>query len=150
MYDVAVDDLEKFPGAKWFIGARMNFAENLLKYRDTHIAFLSRSETKESASMTYEELYDSVSSLAKSLRRIGVAAGDRVAAYMPNLIETAIAMLATISIGAIWSSCGAELGPRAVLDRFSQSEYESHPSQRQMPSGRQEMRLPKQRLNPSP
>ena len=72
--------------------------------------------------MTHAELYDSVARLAKSLREIGVAIGDRVAAYMSNLMETAIAMLAVTSIGAIWSSCGTELGPKAVLDRFGQIE----------------------------
>ena len=121
-YDVVVDDLNKFPGAKWFNGARLNFAENLLRYRDDHAAFLSRGENLKSARMTYTELHDSVSRLAKSLRETGVAPGERVATYMPNLMETAIAMLATTSIGAIWASCGTELGPRAVIDRFSQIE----------------------------
>ena len=121
-YDTVVDDLTKFPGAKWFIGARLNFAENLLRYRDDHLAFIFRGETRKSAKMTYAELYDSVACLAKPLRDIGVAPGDRVAAYMPNLMETAIAMLATTSLGAIWSSCGTELGPRAVLDRLGQIE----------------------------
>jgi acetoacetyl-CoA synthetase len=121
-YDRVVDDLTKFPGAKWFTGARLNFAENFLKYRDDQLAFIFRGETQKSARMTYAELYESVGCLAKPLREEGVAPGDRVAAYMPNLIETAIAMLATTSIGAIWSSCGTELGPSAVLDRFGQIE----------------------------
>jgi len=121
-YDTVVDDLSKFPGAKWFVGARLNFAENLLRYRDDHDAFIFKGETQKSARISYAELYDSVARLAKSLREIGVAAGDRVVAYMPNLIETAIAMLAVTSIGATWSSCGAELGPKAVLDRFGQIE----------------------------
>ena len=121
-YDKVVDDLSRFPGAKWFIGARLNFAENLLRYRDNHVAFVFKGETQKSARMTYAELYDSVARLAKSLREIGVAPGDRVCAYMPNLIETAIAMLAATSIGAVWSSCGAELGTLAVLDRLGQIE----------------------------
>lgn len=121
-YDVVVDDLSKFPGAKWFVGARLNFAENLLRYRDDHAAFTFRGETQKSARMTYAELYDSVACLAKPLREVGVAPGDRVAAYMPDLMETAIAMLAATSIGAIWSSCGTELGPRAVVDRLGQIE----------------------------
>ncbi|MDH5451012.1 MAG: acetoacetate--CoA ligase [Candidatus Bathyarchaeota archaeon] len=121
-YDIVVDRLTKFPSAKWFIGARLNFAENLLRYRDDHLAFIFKGETQKSAKMTYAELYDSVASLAKSLRDLGVAPGERVAAYMPNLMETAIAMLATTSLGAIWSSCGTELGPRAVLDRLGQIE----------------------------
>jgi acetoacetyl-CoA synthetase len=119
-YDVVVDDLRKFPGAKWFVGARLNFAENLLKYRDDHVALIFRGETQKSARMTYTELYDSVARLAEPLRELKVAPGDRVAAYMPNLIETAIAMLAVTSVGAIWSSCGTELGPEAVVDRLGQ------------------------------
>ena len=119
-YDVVVDDLSKFPGAKWFIGARLNFAENLLRHKDDHLAFIFRGEAQKAARMTYAELFDSVAFLAKSLRDIGVTARDRVAAYMPNIMETAIAMLAATSIGAILSSCGTELGPRAVLDRFGQ------------------------------
>lgn len=121
-YDMVVDDLGKFPGAGWFVGARLNFAENLLRFRDAHLAFVFRGETLKSASMTYAELYDSVACLAKSLRESGVVSGDRVAAYMPNLIETAVAMLAATSLGAVWSSCGTELGPGAVVDRLSQIE----------------------------
>jgi len=121
-YDVVVDDLTKFPGARWFVGSRLNFAENLLRYRDDHLAFIFKGETQKSVRMTYAELYDSVACLATSLREAGVAPGDRVVAYMPNLMETAIAMLATTSLGGIWSSCGTELGPGAVLDRLSQIE----------------------------
>jgi len=121
-YDKVVDDLNRFPGAKWFIGARLNFAENLLRYRDKHAAFAFKGETQKSAKMTYAEVYNSVARLAKSLREIGVAPGDRVCAYMPNLMETAIAMLATTSIGATWASCGADLGTQAALDRLGQIE----------------------------
>lgn len=119
-YDKVVDDIRKFPGAKWFSGARLNFAENLLRHRDDHTAFIFRREAQNSVDITYAELYDIVSRLAGSLIETGVVAGDRVAGYMPNLAQTAIAMLATTSVGAIWSSCGTELGPKAVLDRFSQ------------------------------
>jgi len=121
-YDEVVDDLSKFPGAKWFGGARLNFAENLLRYRDNHLAFIFKGETQKSARVTYAELYDSVARLAKSLREAGVKPGDRVAAYMPNLIETAIAMLAATSIGAAWSSCATDLGAQATLDRLGQIE----------------------------
>lgn len=121
-YDEVVDDLSKFPGAKWFTSARMNFAENLLRYRDDLPAFIFRGETEKAAGMTYAGLYDCVGRLSASLRRMGVAPGDRVAAYMPNLMETAIAMLAATSVGAIWSSCATDLGPQAVLDRFGQIE----------------------------
>ncbi|MHB8482173.1 MAG: acetoacetate--CoA ligase [Nitrospiria bacterium] len=121
-YEGVVDGLHRFPGANWFMGVRLNFAENLLRFKDDHIAFISRGEAGMSSRVTYAELYDSVARLAKSLREAGVLPGDRVAAYMPNLMETAFAMLATTSIGAVWSSCGAELGPEAVLDRFGQIE----------------------------
>jgi len=121
-YDAVVDDLSRFPGAKWFPDARLNFAENLLRYRDNHIAFVFRGENKKANRITYAELYNSVARLAKSLRDMGIKPGDRVAAYMPNLIETAIAMLAATSIGAIWSSCATDLGAQATLDRLGQIE----------------------------
>ena len=121
-YDTVVDDLSRFPGAKWFPGARLNFAENLLRYRDNHIAFVFRGENKKSGRTTYAELYNSVARLAKSLRELGIKPGDRVAAYMPNLMETANAMLASTSIGAIWSSCATDLGAQAALDRLGQIE----------------------------
>jgi acetoacetyl-CoA synthetase len=121
-YDEVVDDLRKFPGARWFGGARLNFAENLLRYRDNHIAFIFKGETQKYAKLTYAELYNSVARLAKALREMGVKPGDRVAAYMPNLIETAIAMLAATSIGAVWASCATDLGAQATLERFGQIE----------------------------
>jgi acetoacetyl-CoA synthetase len=121
-YDQVVDDLKRFPGAKWFPGARLNFAENLLRYRDDHVAFVFKGETQKSAQMTYGDLYRIVSRLAKSLREIGIVPGDRVAGYMPNLMETAIAMLAATSIGAVWSSCATDIGPQAAIDRLGQIE----------------------------
>ncbi len=121
-YDTVIDNLNKMPGAKWFNGARLNFAENLLRYRDNHTAFIFRGETQKSAKMSYAELYDSVARLSKSLRRIGVSSGDRVAAYMPNMMETAIAMLAGTSVGATWASCATDIGPEAAIDRLGQIE----------------------------
>lgn len=121
-YDEVVDDLTNFPGVKWFSGARLNFAENLLRYEDDRTAFVFKGENQKSVRMTYAELYLYVSRLARALRRVGIAPGDRVVAYMPNLIETAIAMLATTSIGAVWASCATDLGPQAVMDRFGQVE----------------------------
>ena len=101
-YDKVVDDLGIFPGAEWFPDARLNFAENLLRFReDNQPAFIFRGEDKKAASMSYAELYNTVARLARHLRDIGVVAGDRVGAYMPNLMETAIAMLAVTSIGAV-------------------------------------------------
>jgi len=119
-YNKVIDDLSKFPGAKWFAGAKLNFAENLLKYRDNNPALIFKAETQKSKRITYAELYDTVAQLANSLRQAGINVGDRVAAYMPNIPETPIAMLATTSLGAVWSSCGTELGSSAVIDRFSQ------------------------------
>ncbi len=121
-YDIVADDLGKFPGARWFPNSRLNFAENLLRFRDNRLAFIFRGEGLKSGRMTYAELYGSVARLAGSLRNLGITAGDRIAAYMPNLIETPVAMLSAASIGAVWSSCGTELGPKTVLDRFSQIE----------------------------
>jgi acetoacetyl-CoA synthetase len=121
-YDKVVDDLTKFPGAKWFPGAKLNFVENILRWEDDRTAFVFKGENQRSARMTFAKLYDQVARLAQSLREAGVRPGDRVCAYMPNLIETAVAMLATTSLGGVWASCGAELGPVAVLDRFGQIE----------------------------
>ena len=121
-YDQVVEDLTKFPGAKWFPRARLNFAENLLRYRDDQLAFIFNGETQISKRMTYAELYDSVARLAHSLRETGVGPGDRVAGYMPNLIETAIGMLAATSLGATWSSCATDIGPAAAVERLGQIE----------------------------
>jgi acetoacetyl-CoA synthetase len=111
---------EQMIDAKWFLGARLNFAENLLRYRDNRTALIFRGEGQEPVRMTYVELYDQVARLAKSLRELGVKVGDRVAGFMPNMIETVSAMLATTSIGAIWSSCSPDFGTRGALDRFGQ------------------------------
>lgn len=120
-YEEIVVNLEKFPPqTKWFPGAQLNFAENLLRYTDEHQAILFLGEDKDPIRMTYAELHQAVARLAKALRGLGISSGDRVAAYMPNLIETIVAMLAATSIGATWSSCGAELGAEATLDRLGQ------------------------------
>jgi acetoacetyl-CoA synthetase len=121
-FDTVVDDLKKFPGAQWFVGAELNFAENLLRYRDKEVAIAFKCETKPTVYTTYGELYETVGKVAGGLRREGITRNDRVAAYMPNIAETAIAMLATTSTGATWASCGSELGMQAVIDRFSQIE----------------------------
>jgi acetoacetyl-CoA synthetase len=121
-WDQVVEDLKKFPGTKWFPGAKLNFAENLLRYRDDRLAFVFKGETQKSAKMTYKELYNAVARLARSLREIGIQPGDRIAGYMPNMMETAIGMLAATSIGAVWSSCATDIGPQAALDRLGQIE----------------------------
>ncbi len=119
-YEKVVADLNKFPGTEWFPGAELNFAENLLRFRDDRTAFIFKCETKPSKSITYRELYKSVARLAGALRKQGVTKEDRVAAYMPNMPETAIAMLASTSVGAAWAACGSELRVQAVIDRLGQ------------------------------
>ncbi len=121
-YESIIDDLDKFPGARWFPGARLNFAENLLRYRDDHLAFIFQGETRISKRMTYAELYSSVTQLAHSLKESGVGVGDRVVGYTPNLIETAVCMLAATSLGATWSSCATDIGPGAAIERLGQVE----------------------------
>ncbi|MBW2061279.1 MAG: acetoacetate--CoA ligase [Deltaproteobacteria bacterium] len=119
-FSEVVRDLDKMPGAKWFIGAKLNFAQNLLRYKDDHPALIFNGEGQVSRRMTYAQLYDQVARLAESLRGLGVSAGDRVVGFMPNMIETVTAMLATTSIGAVWSSCSPDFGLQGVLDRFGQ------------------------------
>ena len=120
--DKVVEDLNVFPGARWFPGARLNFAQNLLRYRDDKTAIVFKAENRPAVRITYEELSRTVARVANALRREGITSSDRVVGYMPNLAETSIAMLAATSLGATWASCGAELGRQAVIDRFSQIE----------------------------
>ena len=119
-YEQIIDDVGKMPGAKWFSGSRLNFAENLLRYRDHKPALVFRGEDRVARTMTYAELYDETARVAGSLRAAGVQAGDRVVGFMPNMPETIIAMLAATSIGAAWSSCSPDFGIKGVLDRFGQ------------------------------
>ncbi len=107
---------------KWFTGARLNFAENLLRYRDHHTALIFKSEGRDAVRTSYAELYEQVARLAKSLRELGVKPGDRVAGFLPNMPEAVIAMLAATSIGATWSACSPDFGTQGVLDRFGQTE----------------------------
>jgi len=119
-YKSVVDDTNKMPGAKWFSGAKLNFAENLLKRKDDKKAIIFRGETIVKKEYTYKELYEEVRKAASGLRKMGIKKNDRVAAFMPNMPETIILMLATASIGAIWSSSSPDFGIKGVLDRFSQ------------------------------
>lgn len=121
-YDGVVDDPYRLPGARWFQGARLNFAENLLRYRDDHIAMLFIGEQEQRRTITYGELYRLVGKISNALRELGIKPGDRVVGYMPNMIETVAFMLGATSVGAIWSSCAADMGPEAVYDRFGQIE----------------------------
>jgi acetoacetyl-CoA synthetase len=119
-YDDVIDDVTKMPGARWFAGAQLNYAENLLRYRDDQIALIFKGEDQEIRRLTYAELYAEVACVAAALRGLGVEANDRVVGFMPNVPETIIAMLAAASIGAIWSSCSPDFGIKGVLDRFGQ------------------------------
>jgi acetoacetyl-CoA synthetase len=107
---------------KWFPGATLNFAENLLRYNDAEPAIISWNEAGPQKRLTHRQLRDAVSRCRQALRGAGVTAGDRVAGWLPNIPETVIAMLATASLGAIWSSCSPDFGAEGVLDRFAQIE----------------------------
>ncbi len=119
-YQAVIDDLDKMPGAKWFAGARLNFAENLLRFRDDQVAIVFKGEDQAATYLTYAELYREVARLVDALRKTGVQAGDRVVGFMPNMPQSIIAMLAAVSLGAVWSSCSPDFGIKGVLDRFGQ------------------------------
>ncbi len=119
-YTEVVDNISRLPGAKWFPGARMNFAENLLRFRDEQTALVFRGECSHTRRISYAQLYDEVNRVAEALKDLGVQPKDRVVAYMPNMPETIIAMLAASSLGATWSSCSPDFGYKSVLDRFGQ------------------------------
>lgn len=111
---------KKMQNTQWFLKARLNFAENLLRRRDAQPAFIFASERGDYRSITYADLYNEVTRLATYLRKQGVGVGDRVVAMMPNMPETVIATLAAASIGAIWSSCSPDYGLEGLIDRFGQ------------------------------
>ncbi len=118
--ECVLEEGDRMPGAKWFPGARLNFAENLLRDPDDCEAIVFRGEDRVRQRLTRRELYGEVAKLAAALRAFGVQPGDRVAAFVPNLPQTLVAMLAASSIGAIWSSCSPDFGVEAVVDRFAQ------------------------------
>ncbi|MDB5796690.1 MAG: acetoacetate--CoA ligase, partial [Paucimonas sp.] len=117
-------DAHKMPGAKWFDGARLNFAEQLFRFhlgeQGERPAIIARSELRGTQVLSWSALREQVSQAAAGLRALGVGPGDRVVAYLPNIPETAIAFYACASIGAIWSSCSPDMGTASVLDRFRQ------------------------------
>jgi acetoacetyl-CoA synthetase len=115
-------DRDKMPGAKFFPNARLNFAENLLRRRDDADALVFWGEDKVKRRLSFRALYDQVSQCAQALAALGVGEGDRVAGYLPNMPEAVIAMLATTSLGAVWSSASPDFGVKGVLDRFGQIE----------------------------
>ena len=111
---------DRLPGAVWFEDTRLNFAENLLARDDDHVALIFCNERGARREMTYRELRTEVARIASGLRELGIGAGDRVAGYVPNLPEAVVAMLATTSLGAVWTSCSPDFGINGVLDRFGQ------------------------------
>ncbi len=111
---------EKMLGSKWFESAQLNFAENLLKFRDSHTAIVSSREDKPTIRISYEELYGYIASFTDGLKKLGIKKGDRVAGFISNIPEAIIGMLASTSIGAIWSSASPDFGLQGILDRFSQ------------------------------
>jgi acetoacetyl-CoA synthetase len=113
-------DAGKMPGARWFPEVRLNFAQNLLRYRDDRIALWSRGERGSVSEISYAQLHEQVGALSAAMRARGVGLGDCVAGFMPNLPATVIAMLATTSLGAVWSSCSPDFGIDGVVDRFGQ------------------------------
>ncbi len=121
-WDEAVVDSAQMPGAKWFPGCELNFSENLLRYDDARTALVFRDERGRREALSYHDLRARVAATAAGLSSCGVQPGDRVAAFMPNHIDTVVAMLATSSIGAVFSSCSPDFGFQGVLDRFGQIE----------------------------
>lgn len=121
-FDSALGSLE-MPGARWFEGTELNYAEHIFRDRDPErVAILAATETRDLASTTWGELRGQVAAAAAGLRSLGVGPGDRVAAYLPNTTETVVAFLATVSLGGVWSSCSPDFGAGAVTDRFAQIE----------------------------
>ncbi|MBV4508912.1 acetoacetate--CoA ligase [Pseudomonas sp. SWRI22] len=116
-----IEDIE-MPSAQWFPGATLNFAEHLLRRRDDHPAVVAVSEDGQREQLSYAQLAEQVAGLQKSLRAAGVGIGDRVAACMPNTWQTLVGMLATTSLGAIWSCSSPDFGTQGVIDRFGQIE----------------------------
>jgi acetoacetyl-CoA synthetase len=121
-YDTALAWDKQIMDARWFPGARLNFAENLLRYRDDRTALVFKGEGQKTVRTSYAELYNQIARLAKSLREAGLKPGDRVAGFVPNMTEAIIALLASASIGAIWSSCSPDFGTKGALDRLGQIE----------------------------
>ncbi len=122
LYDKVLENGDAFPGARWYVGSELNFAENLLRFRDQQTALIGLGEDGVVRTVSYQQLFGEVEQLASAMRNHGIEPGDRIAALMPNMIETVVAMLATTSIGAIWSSCSPDFGVNGACDRFGQIE----------------------------
>jgi len=121
-FDRAIDDPAKMPGAKFFVNSKLNFAQNLLRFRNDRPALVFRGEDSVRKTLTYNQLYDEVAKTAASLKALGIQKGDRVVGFVPNMPESIIAMLAAASLGAVWSSCSPDFGIKGVLDRFGQTQ----------------------------
>ncbi len=121
-YDAVLENADDMLNSSWFRGARLNFAEHMLRYRTDDTAILFCNEGGDERIISYHELAHQVAQIAQALRELGVGPGDRVAGYLPNIPEAIVAMLATVSLGAIWSSTSPDFGYRGVLDRFGQIE----------------------------
>jgi acetoacetyl-CoA synthetase len=121
-YSHVLDQGGEMVEAKWFPGARLNFAENLLRYNDQQTAIVFWGEDKVRRTLSYTQLHQQVAWLAAALKNMGTGVGDRVAGMLPNMPEAVIAMLATSSLGAVWSSCSPDFGTEGVVDRFGQIE----------------------------
>jgi len=125
-WDSVLCDANKMPGAKWFAGAQLNFAENLLRHGKGELrnkpALIFHGEDKQRCELSYGELYNSVAKVAAAMRNSGIGSGDRVAGFIANRPEAVVAMLATSSLGAIWSSCSPDFGIEGVVERFEQIE----------------------------
>lgn len=117
-----VENLNQFPGARWFPDMRMNFAENLLQESSDKAAFISILENGERRTVTYAQLAAQTAHIATELEQLGIAAGDRIAGWLPNIPETTAAMLASSAVGAVWSACSPDFGAAGALDRFGQIE----------------------------
>ncbi|MBK9167655.1 MAG: acetoacetate--CoA ligase [Bryobacterales bacterium] len=119
-WDAVLENPDEMPGARWFQGTRLNFAENLLRYHDQREAIIAWNEHGRYATWTFSGLRLRVAHIAHQLKLWGVGPGDRVVGFMPNIPETVVAMLAATTIGATWSSCSPDFGTQGVLDRFEQ------------------------------
>ncbi len=111
---------DAMPGAVWFPGARLNFAEHLIGDDGDAVAIVAYSQTRERAELSFADLREQIARARTGLQRLGVKPGERVVAYLPNIPETLIAFAAAASLGAVWASCAPELGPRSVIDRLAQ------------------------------
>ena len=120
--NIILHDSSKMPGALWYPEAKLNSAENLLKFRNSSTALIYCGEDGERQEISYATLYQRVAALVSGLEKYNLQPGDRVAGFMPNVIDTVVAMLATTSLGAVWSSCSPDFGINGVLDRFGQIE----------------------------